>query len=139
MTRPVTIPVADCQPSQLLLSAEKLRGVLAWFDADDPEYDPVSVVPADELPIDDLGVDAPYVSIDGHTRAFVATCCGADALRATVETDVDAAAVYARCVDWCLDAGVTDPMAFAGRVVSHETYLEEWVGRCRALECYPSE
>lgn len=137
MTRPITIPVADCQPSQLLLSAEKLRGVLAWFDPDDPGYDPIPVVPADELPIDDLA--APYVSVDGHTRAFVATCCGADALYATVETDVDAAAVYARCVDWCLDAGVTDPTDFAGRVVSHETYLEEWVGRCHALEASASE
>ncbi|MCU4741723.1 histone acetyltransferase [Natronoglomus mannanivorans] len=133
------IPIDDCQPSQLLLSAKKLRGVLEWADPDEFAPDPVLVLPAADVPrIDATAVDAPYVVIDGHTRAFVAHCCGVDTLESRIEdaSDVErnALEIYAHCVEWCLEESITTPADFAGRVVSHETYLEEWVGRCHDLE-----
>lgn len=133
------VPIDDCQPSQLLLSAKKLRGVLEWVDPDDFASDPVLVLPATDVPrIEATAIDAPYVAIDGHTRAFVAHLCGVDTLEIRVEDERDvernALEIYARCVEWCLEEAVTTPADLAGRVVSHETYLEEWVERCHDLD-----
>jgi len=65
-----TVPVDDLQPSQLYVDSESMRELLAWFDADDPSYDPIPV----------LDLDGERVPSDGHTRAFVAYLSGAETL-----------------------------------------------------------
>lgn len=139
MTRPRDVPVEDCQPSQLFVDVEKLRGVLEWIDADDPSYDPLPVLRPDHLPTGTTPpIDAPYVLADGHTRALAATLCGADELRVVdvppderVDLDLD---VYATCLAWCVDAGIGTPGDLVGRVVSSETHRTAWIERCRALD-----
>ncbi|WP_458188710.1 hypothetical protein [Haladaptatus sp. NG-WS-4] len=71
---------------------------------------------------------------DGHTRAFVAYLAGADELRVVRNTDDVSMPAYERCVSWCEDEGVTDVSDLAGRVVTNETFEEQWVERCRSLE-----
>ncbi len=128
------IRTEGCHPSQLLVSATKLRGVLEWFDRESLAREPVSVCRPARLPLSGP-IDAEYVLIDGHTRAFVARCEGLAELPVSV-VDPEVPAVYARCVEWCREAGVTEPSDLAGRIASHDRYLEEWVERCRDLEGY---
>lgn len=134
------VPIEACQPSQLLVSAEKLRAIFEWFDADDPAYDPLPVLRPDHLPTD-VDVDARYVLADGHTRSLAAILCGAESLavaeipaaeRREMELDV-----YARCLEWCVDDGIETPTDLVGRVVDAETHREEWIERCRAAATRP--
>ncbi len=136
------VPVDGVQPSQLYVDAGRLRDALAWFDPDDPSYDPVPVVDlaahTDHPPAGT--VDRP-VLLDGHTRAVLAHLAGADSLRVDrVEPgpglDMD---LYAECVGWCREAGVTRVPDLVGRVVSTETFEREWVRRCQASPLYTPE
>lgn len=139
-----TVPLGACQPSQTLVSAAKLRSVLGWLDADDPDYDPLAVLPADAVrdarpPDVDWpgGVDADYVLVDGHTRALAAHLAGADRLRVAVDDPADAPlSLYARCVGWCREAGLSTPADFVGRIVSADTHEREWIGRCHRAPEY---
>lgn len=129
------VRIGDCQPSQLLVSAAKLRGVLAWFDRESLAREPIPVCRPARLPVSGP-IAAEYVLLDGHTRAFVARCNGLEELPVSVVDPGEATPVYARCVEWCRGAGVTEPGDLAGRIVSHDRYMGEWVERCRNLECY---
>lgn len=128
------VPIGDCQPSQLLVSAAKLRGVLAWFDPSSLAREPVLVCRSGRLPASEV-IDAEYVLLDGHTRAFVAHCNGLDELPVEAVDPGEEARVYARCVEWCRDADIAEPSDLVGRIVSHDRYLEEWVQRCHDLDC----
>lgn len=119
---PTAVPIDKPQPSQLVIDAQRLRGVLEGYDFEAGEYEPVPVLDlADEL-----------VLADGHTRAVVAYLGGANTLavvpnpdRASLNRDL-----YRECVGWCREASVTSVADLVGRVVSHETFLEAWVARC---------
>lgn len=137
-------PLDDLQPSQLLVSREKLRDVLAWWDADEPEPTPASGVdPLPYLdPVDDLGRDggedgspSRLVLADGHTRALAAVLSGVESLPVVRDPDRDelSMSTYRTCVGWCVTAGVRTPNDLVGRVVSPERHREAWVERCRAL------
>lgn len=121
------------QPSQPYVDAERLRDVLEWFDPDAPAHDPIPVLPAERF---DPGLDADFVIVDGHTRAFVAVLCGSETVRVVRDSERDdlSTGIYRTCVEWCLDAGVTEPADLVGRVVSPGTFREEWIERCQALE-----
>ncbi|MXR40935.1 histone acetyltransferase [Halobaculum sp. WSA2] len=133
------VPVTDAQPSQLFVSAAKLRDVLGWFPVDAPEApgrdDPLPVFGPEDVPFE---VRGEVLLADGHTRAVAAVLTGADALHVERVPAADrrefSLDVYETCVDWCVDAGVTDPRDLVGRVVSAETHEREWVERCRAIE-----
>lgn len=127
------VPIEAVQPSQLYVDAASLRELLDWFDPDDPNYEPIPVLDPDEhLGVD---IDDPVLS-DGHTRAFAAHLSGADELRIVDEPDADGLSldVYRTCLEWCLDAGITEPADLAGRLVSRERFLADWVARCQALD-----
>lgn len=66
----------------------------------------------------------------------MAHCNGLSDLPLSVVDPGKAAPVYARCIEWCREASVTEPADLAGRIVSHERYEAEWVERCHALDCY---
>jgi len=118
------VPATELRPTQLYVSAEKLRGVLGWFDADDPEYGPL---PA-------FRHEGEWYLADGHTRAFVAWLAGADRISVerdrTVRTEHDFG-VYRQCIRWCAEAGVERVPDLRGRVVGAEAYERRWVERCR--------
>ena len=121
-----TVPVTELRPSQLYLSAAKLRAVLEWFDVDEPTYGPLAA----------FRHDGEWYLADGHTRAFVAWLAGADRFPVerdrSVRTDHDFA-VYRRCVEWCAEAGVRTVPDLRGRVVGPDAYERRWVERCRRV------
>ena len=134
-------PLGDLQPSQLLVSAAKLRAVLERLDADDPPAALVTEPLPYLLPVADLGLDPGVVTdgrvvlMDGHTRALAAVLTGVESVpvaRASGE-EVLSTDVYRTCVGWCLDEGVREPADLVGRVVSHDRHREAWVERCQAL------
>jgi hypothetical protein len=112
------------QPTQYCLSAAKLRGVLDWFDVDDPAYDPLPVAK-------DPQADQ-WLLLDGHTRAVSALLAGERSLRvrdATDDPDVDLA-VYRTCREWCRERGVRSVWDLVGETWSAQRYEDEWLGRC---------
>lgn len=119
-----TVPIDEPHPSQLYVDAARLRGVLEWFDFDAPEYEPIPV----------LDLDAELVLSDGHTRAVAAYLSGADTLEVVPDSDRETLDLdlYRDCVTWCREASVTRVADLVGRVVSRETFLEDWVARCQA-------
>lgn len=130
MTRTFRVPIEAPQPSQLFLSGRKLHAASAWFDFDDPQYDPLPVL-CDE-PVSPDGDDPAL--LDGHTRAYLAHLAGADELVVRDVTDGDRPlALYADCVAWCERRGLTSVADFAGRVVSHEAYERRWIDRCHRV------
>ncbi|EMA45456.1 hypothetical protein [Halococcus saccharolyticus] len=130
MTRTFRVPIGDPQPTQLCLSDRKLHTATAWFDFDEPQYDPLPVLcGASAFP----DRDEP-VLIDGHTRAFLAHLAGANELWVHDVTDEDhPLELYADCVAWCERKGITSLADFAGRVVSHETHQRRWIDRCHRV------
>jgi hypothetical protein len=123
----MTLPLDEVAPTQLYLSSEKLAGVLAWFDFDEPNYDPLPV----------FEHEGQWYFSDGHTRAFAAALAGAETLR--VERDEQVREeyefeVYLACLDWCADAGIETIHDLHGRVVDPETYEKRWVERCQSLD-----
>lgn len=142
-------PLAALQPSQLLVSSEKLRGVLDWWDADDPDPEPLPYL----HPVEDLGLDSGaggtgravesgptiesgrVVLADGHTRALAAVLSGADTVPVVRDPDREALSmdIYRECLGWCAEAGVRRPSDLVGRVVSDATFRAEWVERCQAV------
>lgn len=125
-----TVPFEELHPSQLYISARKMRDVMEWFDFDDPVYDPLPT----------YVLDGNLTLLDGHTRAFVAYLGGVDSLRIQELDDSDMAdsnlALYRECIDWCQNEGVTDISDFLGRVVSETTYETKWIARCHSSPHY---
>ncbi|MFB6119404.1 histone acetyltransferase [Halosegnis sp.] len=123
-----TVPLGAVQPSQLYLDAAKLRRAADWFDFDDPTYDPIPV----------LNLGGETVVADGHTRAFLAYLSGAPSLKVIPEPNREEYSMdlYRACVEWCHDEGIRAVPDFAGRVVSHQTFVDEWVARCQASPYY---
>jgi hypothetical protein len=120
-----TLPVGDVRPSQLYLNGRKLALATEWFDFDCPEYDPLPVA----------RIDGAWTLTDGHTRAFLAALSGAEHLHVREDTDDLPLALYAECVAWCRDEGVTDVRDLFGRVVDADSFERLWVDRCqRAAE-----
>lgn len=119
-----TVPIDGPQPSQLLVDGARLRSALDWFDFDAVDHDPVPV----------LRLDDDRVLADGHTRALLAYLSGAETLEVVPDPDRPDRnrELYRECVSWCRADAVTAVDDLVGRVVSRETFLEEWVARCRA-------
>ncbi|WP_396610792.1 histone acetyltransferase [Haloferax sp. S1W] len=126
-----SIPVDEAQPSQLYLDAAKLQRAIEWFDFDDPTYEPIPV----------LTLDNELVLSDGHTRAFLAYLSGETALDVVPEPDREELStdLYRECVNWCYEEDVTAIADFAGRVLNHDTFLDEWVSRCRESPLYEED
>lgn len=128
---PSSVSIDEPQPSQLYIDADRLRDALDWFDCDDPTYDP--------LPVLHLGDE--LVLSDGHTRAFLTYLAGAETLEVVPDPDRDELNVplYRQCVGWCREESVTRVADLVGRVVSRETFLEQWVARCEASPLHGEE
>lgn len=128
---PSSVPIDEPHPSQLYIDASRLGNALEWFDCDDPTYDPVPV----------LHIEDELVLSDGHTRAFLAYVAGANTLEIVLDPDRRELNIplYRGCMDWCREESVTQIADLAGRVVSHDTFLDQWVARCQASPLYDEE
>jgi len=91
------VRVDALQPTQYCLSAGKLRDAMAWFDFDDPTYEPLEVLEVDS---------GDRLLLDGHTRAFLAVMAGEDTLRIADATDDVDPDVYLTCREWCRERDV---------------------------------
>ncbi len=132
MTSARTLPIEDVRPTQLYLSAKKLRRVLEWFDFDEPNH---GSLPAFEH-------DGRWYLSDGHTRAFAAYLAGAETLRIERDREIREAydfGLYLECVDWCRDADVESVADLRGRVLEPETYEAQWLERCRRARSRPED
>jgi hypothetical protein len=142
-------PLTALQPSQLRVSSEKLRDVLEWWDADEPDPEPLPYLhPAEDLGLDPgtdcedgMGGTGPPVEsgrvvlADGHTRALAAVLSGAETVPVVRDPDREelSMGIYWECLGWCAEAGVRRPSDLVGRVVSDATFRAEWVERCQAV------
>jgi len=89
--------LADLQPSQLYISAEKLREVERSLGSDE-------LGTIDPLPLKGLG--GRTVLTDGHTRAFAAYRQGWECVLVYWDTDELDWEAYEICVRWCLEEGI---------------------------------
>lgn len=124
MTAPRLVPLRDLQPSQILVSREKLEAVVeGWPDRRAATLPPVPVRRyGDRL-----------VLTDGHSRALAAHRAGLDAIRVVDDRDALDDEAYEICVGWCVDAGIRTVPDLEERVVDAVAYRREWLDRCRDL------
>ncbi|MGN1346582.1 MAG: GNAT family N-acetyltransferase [Eubacteriales bacterium] len=113
----------ELTPSQLCISADKLRAVREWFDGDVAKMDPI--------PVKKLA--GRLLMTDGHTRAAAAFLAGADEVPCVWDTDDMDWAAYAADITMCAEEGVTSVQKLAERIVSAEDYQSLWMDRCDAM------
>lgn len=117
-------PLADLQPSQLWVSAGKLRLVQEWFNRGD-------VGCMDPIPLKRL--DGRLVMTDGHTRAVCALQNGYAAAPCCWETmELDWSA-YRTDLRWCAEAGVRSAADLTRRIIPHKEYERLWRKRCMEM------
>jgi hypothetical protein len=117
--------LADLQPSQLYISAEKLAHLEAAINFSNPEEIP-------PIPVKDL--NGVVIMTDGHTRALAAWRAGLTRVPVFWDTDELDWEAYQICVDWCRNADIFSAADLAGRVISSEDYAVLWLERCRVMQ-----
>ena len=112
------------QPSQLYISKRKLRKILKSFE-------PTNLSSLKVIPIKKLGSDIVYT--DGHTSAYAAYLAGLDEIYVEWETEELDWEMYAVCVNWCKEAGITSIADLKTRLISHRKYKLLWYKRCKMM------
>jgi len=115
--------IDDLTPSQLYISAEKLRAVREWFNGDLTKMDPI--------PVKQLA--GRLLITDGHTRAAAAFLAGLRVLPCIRDTDDMDWAAYAADINLCAEEGITSVEKLASRIVSAEEYDLLWRKRVDAM------
>jgi hypothetical protein len=120
-----SMSLLDIQPSQLYISAPKLRQVQAWLRLDDMGcFEPV--------PIKEL--NGKIIFTDGHTRAFALYKLGANDIPVYWDTDDLDWEAYQICVDWCIAAGIRSVADLENRIIGAKLYVQLWHRRCAAMQ-----
>lgn len=118
------LPLEDLQPSQLYVSAGKMRNVREWMDAaGSSEMDPIPV----------KRFQGRWLMTDGHTRAAAACLAGWEQVPVYLDEEQLDMAAYAKDVEWCEEEGVLSPAALTARIVSHADYERLWRKRCQEM------
>ena len=123
-SRSFLMPFDRLQPSQLYISAAKLRGVRGELAL----AGPATLSP---LPVIRLGEDVVFTV--GHTRAFVAWLAGLRRVRAAWDMDELDTQAYEICVSWCKEEGIRTIGDLQDRVVDADAYQALWLNRCAAM------
>lgn len=119
MIRVFQMGLERLQPSQLYISAEKLRAVRTGTDQPEP------------IPIRQLG--AHLIMTDGHTRAFAAWSSGLDEVPVVWDMDELDWDAYRICVQWCVQEGIHTIAGLQDRVIDAQAYQALWLDRCAAM------
>ncbi len=120
-----SLEIDRIQPSQLYISAAKLKAVMREIETNGVEN--LRPVPIKRL-------DGELVATDGHTRLFALYLMGKIEVPIEWETeDLDWEA-YRICVRWCKDEGIHTAADFVGRVVCDTEYQVVWLDRCRVMQ-----
>ncbi|MFX0102703.1 MAG: hypothetical protein ACFFCS_24260 [Candidatus Hodarchaeota archaeon] len=115
----------DLQPSQLYINSEKLKTV-------HEEFDPIAVETFPPIPV--IKLDGKITMTDGHTRAFAAYQVGLEKVKVYWDEDELDLEMYAACVGWCKDEGITSVADLESRVIDSDAYNKLWIERCAKLE-----
>ena len=112
------------QPSQLYISAEKLRRVMALYDPQRPEsHDPIPIAQ----------FSGQLVMTDGHTRAFAAWSSGLAEVPVVWDEDELDWEAYEICVQWCEQEGIRTIVDLEDKIVDSQAYQRQWLDRCAAM------
>jgi hypothetical protein len=122
MENEFNIQLAQLQPSQLYINADKLAYVLQLPDP----------APLGPIPVKRLGDR--IILTDGHSRAFAAYVRGCGEVRVVWDEDPLDWEAYARCVDWCQQGDIRSVADLKNRVVGNEQFETLWLDRCRAMQ-----
>lgn len=122
------IALSELAPSQLYISAEKLRRVKEWFS---PE-----ALAAEPLPVRDFG-NGRCTLTDGHTRAICAYMAGMTHIPAIYDRDDIVACpegemLYRMDIEWCARFNIRTIADLENRIVTAESYKLLWQARCDA-------
>lgn len=117
------LPLTSLTPSQLYISADKLKAVESWFHGDISKMEPI--------PVKELA--GRLLMTDGHTRAMAALLQGIRSVPCIWDTDALDWAAYAADISMCAEEGITSVEALARRIVSAREYELLWHRRCDAL------
>lgn len=115
--------ISELTPSQLYISAEKMKRVNEWFDGDTSKIEPI--------PIKKLA--GRLLMTDGHTRTVAAHLKGLKKNPCVWDTDDLDWAAYAADINMCAEEGIISIEKLAERIVSGEGYKKLWNDRCDAM------
>ena len=120
--QPFRMPLDELQPSQLYISAGKLKNML--------------LAPAKVLnkPIPVKRLDDEIIMTDGHTRGYILWTCGIRELVVSWDLDELDWNAYRTCVRWCKEEGVTNVAKLQTRIVSEDDYQKHWIDRCKEMQ-----
>lgn len=118
------LPIAALQPSQLCVSAGKLRMCREWFEAGDGGMD---AIPVKQF----MGRT---LMTDGHSRAVMAHLAGMTKVPCYWDTDALDMIAYAADIALCLDAGIRSPIDLVDRIVPVKEYERVWRKCCMELQ-----
>ncbi len=112
----LTIPLEQIQPSQFYVSTEKIEAISSFIQK--PEDIMIQVLPS----------NGRYLSLDGHTRLYLAVMRGWTSVRAVCQTSDDW--IY-RFVEEAQRRGIFTPKDMVP--LGPEAYEEKWNGFCDAF------
>ena len=121
MTDTFMMKLAEIQPSQLLISSEKLSQVME-------DFSPIAPGSLPPVPVKELRGKAVFT--DGHTRALAALFGGLSEVRVFRDEDDMDWEAYEVCVDWCEAEGIHTIADLQDRIVSPADYDRLWLKRC---------
>lgn len=113
----------EIQPSQIYICQAKLDDVNLWIDADNHNYDPITVKKFGEK----------YVFTDGHARALALMQKGKNEIKVRYDEDVLDLELYEKCIELCVSNKILDIRNLNERVVDCESYEELWYKKCADL------
>lgn len=115
--------IKDLTPSQLYISALKLKRNREWLTDANQVYEPIPIVK----------LDGKVVMTDGHTRSVILGQLGAREVSVIWDEDKLDWDEYRICVDWCKSEGIKSPLDLINRIVPDELYNEVWIGKCMEM------
>lgn len=112
-----SVPLADIQPSQFYVDADKLAAVRSFIRGGEDAVVPLS-----------RGRNGRWIALDGHTRMFCALQMGADTVRGFEAKAGDCIEGF---VQEAQRRGVRSPQDL--RLLPHAEYKDKWDGFCESF------
>lgn len=119
------IKLTSLQPSQFLISIEKVKKIEKWFNRDNLSN--FSAIPVKIL-------DGDLVMTDGHTRAVVAIMHGLDYVPLVWEKEELSWDMYQECVKECKRQNIKSPYDLLSRIVDEDEYKDKWDKWCDKMQ-----
>ena len=116
--------INDLQPSQLYLSAKKIKEVKKYFDS-------VNLEEIEPLPIKKIGYNV--FLTDGHTRAYLLKKNGIENIKVYYDQDDLDWLKYMVCVNWAKKAGINKISDLEDKIIDHSSYKKRWIAKCEKM------